>query len=57
MSILQIIMGCIMGIYLMKIISDNLVTKKIPPALERNDNQPEGRKGNIQKHFLEDDLS
>ena len=40
MVILQIIMGFIMGIYLMEIVSGHLVTKKILTALKRHDSHP-----------------
>ena len=37
MVILQIIMGFIMGIYLMEIVSGHFVTKKILTTLKRHD--------------------
>jgi hypothetical protein len=40
MDILQLIMGFIMGIYLMEIISGNLVTKKILAELKRHGSHP-----------------
>ena len=37
MAILQIIMGFILGIYLMEIVSGRLLTKKILNALKKHD--------------------
>jgi hypothetical protein len=40
MDILQFIMGFIMGIYLMEIVSERMVTKKILTLLKRYDSHP-----------------
>jgi len=42
MVILQIIMGFIMGIYLMEIVSGHLISKEILTAVKRKDSHPGG---------------
>ena len=52
MVILQIIMGFILGIYLMEIVSGHSLTKKILNALKRHDSNYKGEKTTTTRTLL-----
>jgi hypothetical protein len=54
MVILQFTMGCIMGIYLLEILTGHWVPKQILAKLKTDDSYPEGRKGDRRKNHFGD---